>query len=69
MLMSQIKLLLYSLIIFSGVTSERCPSPRLCARAHTSTLQRWRFIGNVWEIWSARNLTPYLLHQKQTSVC
>jgi len=26
----------------SGVTSERCPSPRLCARAHTSKLQRCR---------------------------
>jgi len=32
------KSLLYSLNTLSGVTSERCPSPRLCARADTSRL-------------------------------
>jgi len=45
-----IKSSLYSLNTFSGVTSERCPSLRLCARAHTSRLQRWRVVDNVWEI-------------------
>jgi len=42
----------------SGVTSERCPSSRLCANTHTSRQQRWRVVGNVWEIWSARDLNP-----------
>jgi len=31
----KIKSLLYSLNTLSGVTSERCPSPRLCAKART----------------------------------
>jgi len=31
---NQIKSLLYSLNTLSGVTSERCPSPRLCAPTH-----------------------------------
>jgi len=44
----------YARLIF-GVTSERCPSPRLCAKAYTSRLWRWRVVGNVWEIWSARD--------------
>jgi len=47
---SKIKSLLHSLNTLSGVTSERCPIPRPCARAHTSRLQRWRVVGNVWEI-------------------
>jgi len=51
----KIKPLLYS---FNILTGERCPSPRLCARAHTSRLQRWRVGGNVWEIWSALDLHP-----------
>jgi len=62
--------ILLALYLFgvSGVKSERCPSSWLCARAHTSRLQRWRVVGNVWErfdrfvIW-----TPYLHHQRQTS--
>jgi len=37
-----IQIFIYSLNILSGVTSERCPSPRLCASAHTSSLQRWQ---------------------------
>jgi len=49
---------LFSLYALLGVTSVRCPSPRPCARAHTSRLQRWRVIGNVWDIWSVRNLNP-----------
>jgi len=36
----KIKSSLYSLNTLSGVTSERCPSPQLCAKAHTSRLQR-----------------------------
>jgi len=32
----------YSLNTLSGVTSQQCPSPRLCARSYTSRLQRWR---------------------------
>jgi len=44
------KSLLYSLNKLSGVTSERCPSPKLYARAHTSRLQQWLVVGNVWEI-------------------
>jgi len=51
--------LAYSL---SDVTIERCPSPRLCA--HTSKLQGWRVVGNVWEI---QDLNPYLPYEKQTS--
>jgi len=47
----KIKSSLYSLNNFSGVTSERCPSPRLCARASTSRLRRWRVVGNMWKIW------------------
>jgi len=35
----------------SGVTSERCPSPRLCARAHTSKVaavaSRWQRVGDL----------------------
>jgi len=46
----KIKSLLYLLNTLSGVTSERCLSPRLCAKNHTSRLQRWRVVGNVWEI-------------------
>jgi len=55
----------YSLNTISGVMSERCPSPRLCVRAHTSRLQRWRVVGNVWEIWSARDKQTFynLRHQ------
>jgi len=32
----------YSLNTLSGVTSERCPSPRLCAKAHTISSVRKR---------------------------
>jgi len=32
----KIKSSLYSLNTLSGVTSERCPSPRLCAKNRTS---------------------------------
>jgi len=53
---NQIESSLYSLNTLSGVTSEWCSSPRLCARSHTSRLQQWRVVGNVWEIWSALNL-------------
>jgi len=42
---------LYSLSIFSGVTSERCPSPRLCARDPTSKVaavaSRWQREGDL----------------------
>jgi len=48
---NQIKCSLYSLNTLSGVTSERCPSPRLCARAHTSKVEamasRWQRMGNL----------------------
>jgi len=43
----KIKSGLYSLRTLSGLTSEWCPSLRLCVRAHTSRLQRWRVVGNV----------------------
>jgi len=42
--------LLYSLNTLSGVTGEWCPSPRLCAKTHTSRLQPRRVVGNVWDI-------------------
>jgi len=53
-----IKSLLYSLNSLSDVTSERCPSPRLCTRSHTSRLQWWRVVGNMWEILSAQDFNP-----------
>jgi len=34
------------------------PSPRLCVKVHTSRLQRWLVVGNVWKIWPARDLNP-----------
>jgi len=41
----------YSLNTLSGVTSERCPSPRLCARAHTSKISamasRWQRVEDL----------------------
>jgi len=46
----KIKSSLNSLSTLSGVTSERYPTPRLCAKAHTSRMQRWQVVGNVWEI-------------------
>jgi len=30
-----------------------------CTRVNTSRLRRWRVVGNVWEIWSARGFEPY----------
>jgi len=54
----KIKSSLYLLYTLLGVTSERCPSPRLCAKAHTSRLQRWWVIGNMCEIWSTRDMNP-----------
>jgi len=39
------------LIPFSGVTSEQCPSPRLCAKAHTikvaTVASRWQRMGDL----------------------
>jgi len=55
-------LLLYLFNTLPGIKSksEWCPS-----------LQRWGVVGNVWEIWSTRDLNPYgppyLPLQKQTS--
>jgi len=63
----KIKSLLYSLITLSGFTSERYPSPRLCARDHTSRLQRWRVVGNVREIWSARTRTSRTRSERLTT--
>jgi len=57
-LANQIKSSLYSLNTLSGVTSERCLFSRLCAIDHASRLQWWRVVGNVLEIWSARDLNP-----------
>jgi len=37
--------LLLPMPMLSGVTSERCPTPRLCARSHTSRLRRWNPIS------------------------
>jgi len=45
----KIKALFYSLNTLSGVTSERCPTPRLCAKAHTIKVamvaSRWQRVG------------------------
>jgi len=40
------KFSLYSLNTLSGVTSEQCPSPRLCARDHTSNVAA---VANRWQ--------------------
>jgi len=50
----KIKSSLYSLYSLSCVTSERCPSPRLCARAgHTlkvaEVASRWQRMGDLIE--------------------
>jgi len=55
---NKIKSSLYSLDTLSGVTSERCPTPRLCTRTNISRLQQWRVVCSVWEICSARHLNP-----------
>jgi len=69
----KIKSSLYSLNTLSGVTSERCRFPWLCATAHISKLQRWRVVGNVWEIWSARDLNPipppHTSHTRSEHLC
>jgi len=48
---NQIKSSLNSLNTLSGVTSERCPSPRLCAKAHTikvaTVASRWQRVGRL----------------------
>jgi len=48
---SKTKSLLCSLNTLSGVTSERCPSPQLCATAHTSkaavVASHWQQVGNL----------------------
>jgi len=66
-LSTQKLIVLYSLNTLSGVTSERCPSPRLCAKAHTSRLQRWRVVGMCGRFDRLGIWTPYLPHQKRTS--
>jgi len=47
----KIKSLLYSLNTLSGVTIEWCPSPRLCAKAHTikvaTVTSRWQRMGDL----------------------
>jgi len=47
----KIKSLLFSLNTLSGVTSERYPSLRLCAKAHTfkvaTVASRWQRVGNL----------------------
>jgi len=49
---SSIKSSLYSLNTLSGVASERCPSPRLCARDHTlkvaAVASRWQRVGDLF---------------------
>jgi len=35
---------------YLGITSERCPSPRLLPGLTLQRLQRCRVFGNVWEI-------------------
>jgi len=46
-----IKSSLYSFNTLSGVMSERCPSPRLCARENTSKVaavaSRWQRVGDL----------------------
>jgi len=55
----QIKIsnLYYTRLILSDVIRVS-NTPQLCARAHTSRLQRWRVAGNVWKICSAWNFNP-----------
>jgi len=47
----KIKSSLYSINTLSGVTSERCPSPQLCAKAHTikvaTVASRWQRVGDL----------------------
>jgi len=46
----KIKSSLYSLNALSGVTSERCPTPRLYARAHikvAAVASRWQRVGDL----------------------
>jgi len=58
----KIKSSIYSLNTLSSVTSERCPSPRLCAKAHTmkvaTVASRWQrvvdLIGSGFEPHTSR---------------
>jgi len=47
----KIKSLLYSLNTLSGVTSERCPSPRVCAKDNTikvaTVASHWQRMGDL----------------------
>jgi len=56
----QIKSSLYLLNTLSGVTSERCPSPQLCAKAHTikvpTVASHWQRMGDL--IGSGMNPIP-----------
>jgi len=38
-------------------------------RPTQSRLQRWRVVGNVWEIWSAQDLNSMLLLQNNLQFC
>jgi len=54
----KIKFSLYSLNTLSG---SRVSGAHLCGFAPGPTfqrLQRWWVVGNVWEIWSARDMNP-----------
>jgi len=43
----KIKSSLCSLIPFRLLRVSKCPTPQLCARAHTLRLLQWRVVGNV----------------------
>jgi len=53
----------------SSATCERCPSPQLCARSYTLSLQRWRlaaashrdFIGLGFEPHTFRSRSKHLI--------
>jgi len=62
----KIKSLLYSLNTLSGVTSEWCPSPRLCARAHIQGCNGNKSLATCGRFDRLEIWTPYLPHQKQT---
>jgi len=64
---NQIKSSLYLLNTLSGVMSERCPSPRLCAKAHTikvaTVASRWQgdLIGSGFESHTSRTRSERLI--------
>jgi len=59
--------MLYSLNILSSVTSQRCPSPRLCARAHNQGCSGGESLATCGRFDRFGIWIPYLPYQRQTS--